>query len=245
MRLQPVIQIAIAGASGLWLIFSIFEETLQAVHHIPWRPSLIAGYALGGSFNFMGTALLPLFLLLLYRNISQYKKNPEKQLASYKVLAFVLRDAAGILLFLIIIFTPLYLIVEDYYPFSVTPLITPISALLGLGVGYFIVRHVEMKNKLALLGLLVALVLAMKYVDWNPRKSLVRDMYRVSPGMTADEADRIMSKHKNSRAGNEPDDSDSSSDMKDSLVYLTPYTSDMVTVELQDGKVVRIDFSHD
>lgn len=238
-------EIVIIGTSSYWLAYSLFRETSQAFYNMLSRGKPIAEYVFNVLINFT-VIVIPLLLLLLFiRSIIRHRKLPGRHLSVYKIVRGELNGNAGIFLFLSILFAPFYLFLEDYSAFSVTPLVTPLCAVLGIIFGYYIVRQLDIRDRLMTLALLSSLILGTKYVDWNPRKPLIRDMYRIEAGMTFDEVDKIMSRHKHPRGSESYDNFEETLEEKDEAAYMTATTADIVSVKFQDGKVATIKFSHD
>lgn len=244
-RPRTIVQFLITGVAGFWLVLSLSQETFQVFYHVPWRQKLIAQYFFTVSLNFAGTVLPLLLLLVLFRSVIRHRKAQGKQPSLYRLVLAELHGNAGIFLFLFILIAPIYLFLEEQAAISVTPLVTPLCAILGISFGYYLVRDLHIKDRFAILALLSALVLGTKYVDWNPIKALARDMFRLEAGMTFDEVDKIMSNHKHPRGGESYNDFKVASEEIDEAVYMPPTTADMVTVRFQDGTVTAINFSHD
>jgi hypothetical protein len=143
----------------------------------------------------------------------------------------------GIVIYLLIAIFPFYVIIEGYYTLSVVPLITSGTAILALTIGAYVLRNQKLVDRLTLLSVLACLILTTKYIDWNSRKPLVRDMYKIAIGMSFDEVDAIMRHH----IGH--DGEPNSVEANDTqLSYVTQQGADMVSIHLSDGKVTSIIF---
>jgi hypothetical protein len=122
-------------------------------------------------------------------------------------------------------------------------MVTSVCAILGAVCGYLGWRsYLTLRSRLVLVALLLVTIIGGKYVDWNARKPLVRDMYRVRIGMTAAEADLVMSRHKIG-PGENPREEPPIGDGE--LVYGTRRTSDQVIFEIRDGRIAHVEFGHD
>lgn len=224
------------------------RQSLNLGNRWGWR-ALLAWYALIVPLSFIGNALPVLFVLILWANLKGRAK--VHGLSLWRSLGIALHGNLGILLFFLVLCIPVWIAIEAFFPVSVIPLVAPICAAVGAAIAYAILRkRVTSTNALTTMAILAAAILTMKYLDWNPRKPLVRDMYRITTGMSVSEVESIMSSYKDVPGGMGADQSEnkeSANEFGDGevLVYMTPDSADMVTVRMREGRVEEIAFSHD
>ena len=179
-------------------------------------------------------------------------KHDEARLSTYRAIRIELDGNAGIALFVLILLLsaclPVFIFLDDFYPLSVTPLTTPTCAMLGAVIGRNLFRRMKTGSRLTLLALVICSVLATEYLDWNPRKPLIRDLYRVRVGMSVGEVEQIMTGHL--KGFGTPDNLARDFREEDNpIVYRTgeggAYNADMATIRIKDGRVEAVDFLHD
>ncbi len=86
----------------------------------------------------------------------------------------------------------LYLMLDLAAAVSLNPVISGGFALAVLALSLFILDSLPVKQRLMLAGVLVSAVFAVRFVDWDSRKSFLRDFNQVQLGMTATEVDTVM-----------------------------------------------------
>jgi hypothetical protein len=191
-----------------------------------------------------GVMLPALAVAWLFRS-GAFRLQRLRRLVSFKAfLSELNRDdnfVPTLLLFFWALLFPVYLLVENFMPLSIEPLTTPLCAVLFMPAGYLLLKQWGVAKRLTILAVLSSLILATSYVDWNPRKSMLHDLYRVRAGMTADDVKRTMTGHITGEHG----------DLENDGYFLfisgrgAAYGADIATVRLIDGKVSSVDFSHD
>ncbi|MDY7040140.1 MAG: hypothetical protein SVX38_04685 [Chloroflexota bacterium] len=67
-----------------------------------------------------------------------------------------------------------------------------IYAAFWILVGALLLYSRPMREKLLILALFLAVIFAVRLVDWNSRKPFLRSLYRIEEGMTAAQVDQIM-----------------------------------------------------
>jgi hypothetical protein len=122
-------------------------------------------------------------------------------------------------------------------------------------VGALLVTGRSLRDKLLILGLFVLVLGSVRLVDWNSRKSFLRDFYSLKEGMTADEVDRTMSGYMKENGGGPPQSQNLYEfDERGELVtgWVTyRHTnegwgdSDWGVVAFESGHVVRLEFLPD
>ena len=89
----------------------------------------------------------------------------------------------------------LYILADRHLAISV--LLIPALAYCGfwavLGIVLFQARPARQRLVLALL--VFAVILPIRFIDWDSRKPFLKDLYRVSSGMTETQVDQIMGKY--------------------------------------------------
>lgn len=228
--------------AATWFAWSLVQESIQAANYVRWSRSLWVAVPFSVVVTFIGSGLPALCGLSLYAEYTEDQSGRARR-ARHRKLITALQGHTGILLLLTIVLMPCYLLVESYFPFAVSPLVTPLCAVLTVLAGYLIIRRVH-ASKLLALGLVFVWVLATKYADWNSRKPFVRDMLRIAPGMEITEVETIMAAYGSGQPlveqGGRPTDSE-----LESLVYMPMQSADMATVRLNDGRVESVVFSRD
>lgn len=240
-------QKAFVAITLLWLAFSLARETISFVSSPLLRVDGFILYIFAIPLTFIGTVLPLLLIIWLCWKISRHLQHNDARRSIYKAIRAELDGSVGIALFIFVLTSPIYLLIEDFMSFSVLPLTTPGCGVLGAIVGYWVFKSLAVKNRLTLLCLLLCLVLATEYLDWNPRKSLLRDMYRVRRGMTVAEVERIMDGH--IKGYNQPENLARDFGGEGLIVYIGgtggSYNADIGEITILDGKVEGVEFSHD
>ncbi len=86
----------------------------------------------------------------------------------------------------------LYILLDLAAAVSLNLVISGGFALTTLGLGWRILDSKPVHQRLALGGLLVTAVFALRFVDWDSRKPFLRDFNQVQLGMKAAEVDELM-----------------------------------------------------
>lgn len=97
----------------------------------------------------------------------------------------------GAILILLAVLT-LYILLDLAAAVSLYLVIRGGFSLTVLGLGWRILDSQPVRQRLALGGLLVTVVFALRFVDWDNRKPFLRDFNQVQLGMTAAEVDELM-----------------------------------------------------
>jgi hypothetical protein len=71
--------------------------------------------------------------------------------------------------------------------------VTLAYALIWLFPAALLLRRQARSFQLLVLGLFLAAVAAIYFINWDSRKPFLKDLYRIEPGMTVAQVDRIMS----------------------------------------------------
>lgn len=203
-------------------------------------------YAFSIPFTLIGTTV-PIIVIAWLSLCVTSRKRRERELSLWRAVRIELdRNSlpAGAALVLWAVFLPIYLLIEDFAALSVVPLTTPICAILAVPFAWWMFRRLQTAKRLIALGLLLLALLSTEYIDWNPRKSMMRDLYSLHVGMTARSVKRTMDGHLTGYG--EPDDVEKSDGR---LVYITgrggSYNADIATITFHDGRVTGVAFSHD
>lgn len=238
-------QASLVTTTGLWTFFSLLQQTAGAVYSPLFSSHGLALLAFSIPMTFLGTAPPLLMVFWICLRVRERGRREGQQVSIYRSIKAELEGNTGIVLFFIVLLTPVYLVVEGFYALSIVPLTMPTCGLLGVCVGCFIFRRMNAKNRLTLMALLLLLTLATGYLDWNDRKPLLRDTYRIKVGMTASDVESLMASHRIGPAGPIDNEVESEPEGKNGLYYMTPRSSDMVVVNLIEGKVGSVIFSAD
>jgi len=100
--------------------------------------------------------------------------------------------AITIATFILLATVAIYLLLDLAAAVSLNPIISGGFALTVLALSLWILDSLPMKQRLALAGVLVSAVFAVRFVDWDGRKPFLRDFNQVQLGMTADQVDEVM-----------------------------------------------------
>ena len=104
------------------------------------------------------------------------------------------RNAGAITIATFILFATvaIYLLLDLSAAVSLNPIISGGFALTVLALSLWILDSLPMRQRMALAGVLVSAVFAVRFVDWDGRKPFLRDFNQVQLGMTADQVDEVM-----------------------------------------------------
>ncbi|MCI0485609.1 MAG: hypothetical protein L0229_03310 [Blastocatellia bacterium] len=238
--------------TALWLAFSLAQESISFFSSPLLRVDVFIIYAFSIPITLWGTVLPLLLAVWLCWMIKLRLKSDGVGRSVYEAIKVRLEGIIGVVIFIVMSFVvvsfPAYLFIEDFMAFSVLPLTTPVCSILGAFIGYCIFRRVKIDNRPALLALLICSILATEYLDWNPRKPLLRNLYRIRVGMTVAEVEQIMDGH--IKGFGLPDNL--ARDFKDEdgpIMYRADwsaaYNSDFGWIEIKDGKVEDVWHDHD
>ena len=247
-------QKAFIGTTLLLLGFSLIRETTVLISSPLLRNNddLVYAYAFSIPITSIVTAGPLLVPLWLCWKTAQRMKYDAARPSIYQAARIELEGNAGIaLFFFVLLFStclPIFIFVDDAYPFSVTPLTTPACGMLGAFIGQALFRRMKTGGRLTLLAAVICSILATEYFDWNPRKPLIRDLYRIRVGMTVGEVEQIMTGHL--KGFGTPDNLARDFTEEDNpIVYRTgeggAYNADMAEIRIKDGRVEAVDFLHD
>lgn len=160
------------------------------------------------------------------------------------LLALVLWIALSAFLVLDLLFQ-----VSLYWQFVV------IYAAFWVLVGALLASGRPRRDKLLILGLFVLVLGSVRLVDWNSRKSFLRDFHTLQEGMTQEQVDQIMSGYMKAHGGGPPQ-SQNQYEFDEQGGVVTGWVtyrhtnegwgdSDWGVVTLENGQVVRLEFLPD
>lgn len=86
----------------------------------------------------------------------------------------------------------IFLIMDVTYSVSVYWQFVALYAAFCVLVGLLLLVGSPKREKLLILGLLVAVLFSLRFVDWNSRKPFLKDLYRVREGMAIEQVEQIM-----------------------------------------------------
>ena len=89
----------------------------------------------------------------------------------------------------------IFLIMDVTYSVSVYWQFVAIYAAFCVLVGLLLLVGSPKREKLLILGLLVIVLFSLRFVDWNSRKSFLRDLYRIQEGMSLEQVEEIMGEY--------------------------------------------------
>jgi hypothetical protein len=122
-------------------------------------------------------------------------------------------------------------------------------------VGALLATGRPLRDKLLILGLFVLVLGSVRFVDWNSRKSFLRDFYTLQEGMTVEEVDQIMSGYMKAHGGGPPQSRNEYEFGEQGEVVTGWVTyrhtnegwgdSDWGVVTLENGQVVQLQFLPD
>jgi len=110
----------------------------------------------------------------------------------------------------------LYLLLDIAAAASLNPIISGGFALVALALGLFILDELPLRQRLALAGILVSAVFAVRFINWDGRKPFLRDFNHIQLGMTTEEVDKVMAGY---------------------IKYTSPFVTTSVQGEVQTGAV--------
>jgi len=245
-------QTAIVGLAVVWLALSLVQESIS------FSSSPLLSAEDSGFLKFsipitllgtVGPLLMAAWLCWKTRQCLDHRGGGNSFYAAARI---ELEGNAGIALVVFVLWFPIlfpaYLFIEDFGAVSVMPLTTPACGILAALIGQLVFRRMKTESRLTLLSLLICSILALQHLDWNPRKSLLRDLYRIRIGMTIAEVDRIMKSH-NIGPGLPDDLPVDSSEQDRRFIYISgpgaAYNADLASITIQAGRVATVQFSHD
>lgn len=147
----------------------------------------------------------------------------------------------------------LYLFFDRYL--AVSLLILPTLAYCGFWavIGFFLLYTKSVSYKLFVLLTLLALILPVRFINWDSRKPFLKDLYQIEVGMTEAQVEQIMGNYIKGSGWPASPNPEASQPGELTLPQATIYRhttmgwgdSDWGMVTYQDGQVVAIDFSPD
>lgn len=160
------------------------------------------------------------------------------------LLALVLWISLSIFLVLDLVFQ-----VSLYWQFVV------MYAAFWLLVGALLATGRPLRDKLLILGMFVVVLGSVRFVDWNSRKSFLRDFHGLQEGMTVEEVDQIMNGYMKAYGGGPPQ-SQNEYEFGEQGEVVTGWVtyrhtnegwgdSDWGVVTFDNGQVVRLQFLPD
>jgi len=236
------------GIAGIFLGFSFFEGVYQCISSALLKESGVGTLALSIVVTFFGVVVPLLLLSWLYSQFNEHK-NPVETLCLGK-LAMVTRIFGYLAILGVIVILPIgFYLAELIIPFSVVPLCTVICGVLWICLGSVILRRLRKDQKLTLIAVSLCLILSVKFLDWNSRKSFERDLFRIKSGVTVEEVNNLMARYIKGTGLPYPYATDKEFEVKDSMIYRHSnkgaYYSDWGIVKIRDGKVEAVKFSPD
>lgn len=126
------------------------------------------------------------------------------------------------------------------------PLTTIFVGIVWLILGTKETRKLSLNRRIVIVTSMLLLILSVKYVDWSPKKSFVRDLLQIRSGMTGVQVETIMKNHQKNFVQSE----------SEHFLHLNPeYTGETVfrdnggdsiaVFTFQEGRVVNVVFDND
>ncbi len=258
----PVWQNALI-ASAVWLwVFTVLADihslrmcALYQFNYVLGDSILIELYAaaLGGGcllFTICGGFILPIsFSGWGIHHIFNYLKYRRQQ---YSFFIQITEYFGWLIVLIVTVILPFafFYIIECAFTFSLTPFLTPVCALLWLISAKFLTKSLSQEKRAIVVCGMIILILSLRYLDFNSRKPFLRDLGKISVGMTGHEVEAIMGKYDNQMTLYTPRDYQYlESDFSEQVSYRHTDegwgNADIGTVKFQNGQVVGVDFSHD
>lgn len=179
--------IAVAVALALLVI----QGDLRDCFYSPlWAGLNFAVYCLAVPVTFLGTVMPWLIGLSLYRQVIE----PRLPEVNATVKNSVLMQVLGLIVIVSTLVAPFFLL-ELIVPVSALPLTTAVCGLLWLGAAVPRTRRFSSTIRTTILATITLVIISIKFVDWDSRKTFARHLYRVHEGMTAVEVEKVMAKH--------------------------------------------------
>jgi hypothetical protein len=97
-----------------------------------------------------------------------------------------------------------FLILDLGFSVSLFPQFVVIYGAFWLLVGALLLSGRQMRDKLLILGLFVAILFFLRSVDWNSRKPFLRSLYRIEEGMSESQVEQIMNGYTKTYGGGPP-----------------------------------------
>lgn len=247
---QSVLHVICCGVAGIWLIVSFFHDFPQSIFSALLREIGVGILVVSVPINFVGSVLPLAAVLWLYPQVSEHRKDVENRWPSVVVVGTQLLGYVGIFLVVGVLIT-FWIVADLYFSISVVPLSTTLCGVIWICVGSRLLRKTKLNRGygLTVLSICLCIILSVKFIDWNKRKSFIRDLYQIRAGSTVTQVDEIMAGYIKGTGLRDPVYSDQEFTVRDSIVYRhstgASYGSDWGTVEFRDGKVVKVDFSPD
>lgn len=142
----------------------------------------------------------------------------------------------------------IFLFFDYIFDVSVSMAFTSIYCLISCFIGIFFTRRLTVTQRSGTLILLIVLLFSVRFIDWNSRKSFLKDLYKIHPGMNVKEVDSIMGKYEK----NEPDEPTGSITHSASSGYVIYHhtheawgNADTGIVKYERDQVVEVTFSDD
>ena len=145
----------------------------------------------------------------------------------------------------------LYYVLERFLPFSVIPFSAGFCGILWVLAACSIARGsgIRVTAKLILLTSGLAMILSVRFLDWNSQKPFIRDLLTVRSGMTRPEVEAIMGRYLRPEWEDSTDDSYHGIDPNGLVVYRpsheAAYNADWGIVRFKNGRVDGVEFSSD
>jgi hypothetical protein len=97
-----------------------------------------------------------------------------------------------------------FLVLDFLFTISLSWRFVALYAAFWVLVGALLLYDRPLRVKLVVLALLVIVLFAVRFVDWNSRKPFLKDLYRIQEGMTPAQVDRIMDGYMRANDGGPP-----------------------------------------
>ncbi len=151
----------------------------------------------------------------------------------------------------------LFLLLDLWSAVSLFPQFVVIYAAFWVLVGLLLLIGRPWREKLLILGLFAAVLVSVRFVDWNSRKPFLKDLGQIEEGMTLSQVDQVMAGYERGPETDQPlvlepaADSSASTDQAGRTWVTYRHTaegwgnSDWGVVGFQDGVVIETRFLPD
>lgn len=188
LRGFPLLPAAITALVAFFLFINVWADLRDCFAGPLWRHRGLGIYLVAIPITLIGVALPLLFALRLVLRTVRHSRS-DRGTAQNRFVQIV-----GLLLIVLCMYIPFW-IVEGFYPLSAVPLSTAICGVLCVPLAYLTTRSFPVTTRLTLAAIVVAVILVVKFVDWNSNKPFARDLYRVHEGMSGQQVEAIMGGH--------------------------------------------------
>jgi hypothetical protein len=190
-----VYQHALMAFAGWFFVFTAIGDTYQISGTLLFEQDSIRILVIGLIVNVLFVSVFFVFPCAFAGWGIYHIKTHDRHISGvFPQLKFLIIIIGWIVSTFVCVLCPLavFVLVDMFAANSVIPLTTVFAGIVWLILGTNETRKLPLNRRIIIVTSMLLLILSIKYIDWSPKKSFVRDLLQIRKGMTGVQVEKIM-----------------------------------------------------